>query len=281
MSYIWLIGSQYHPPTDPLDTTIGNVVDIDMAALMPNRKVAAVRVRQAMVPNISFTVMPSNQSFIFTILDNTQTITIPLGYYTRDALLVAVNTALTGAVTAPDSAVFTYNARTFTARIAASRGGVAQPFSLDLPPLVPPATYRDAPSIMALMGIDDRVLPITYDPLTDTGPIANPAPINSDADRYALITCDQAQGLRGTIESFAYQASPPRMPWHNGIVAVFPLPLPKGEISQYFPGDAAQWVQLVRGDANTVIRFRLSRDRYEYFGPTAIYWSMLLELWLA
>lgn len=278
MSYTWLVSSGDHVPFGSL--VIGDVLDIDLSTVMPGKRVTSVRIRRVMVPDVAYNVVLENQRFIITIGGVDYIVTVPVGYYKRDELVATVNAALTAALALTlHTAAFTYNSMTFCAPLVVRTGGVAVAYSVDIPPS---AVYRPAPSMLKLLGIDDRVLPIAYDPLVPAGPLANPGPVNSTVDRFALITCDQAHGLRGELTSLSANllSNPTRYPWHNGIVSIFPLELPKGQVTSYVPDNDAPWVHIVRSEANMILRFRLNRQEYERFGPMIIEWSMLLEVTL-
>jgi hypothetical protein len=66
--------------------------------------------------------------------------------------------------------------------------------------------------------------------------------------------------------------------WQNGLISLVPLTGNVGDVIEYFPENHAPWTTLVKPNTNGILTFRLGRDRYRYFGPDEISWSMELEV---
>jgi hypothetical protein len=260
---------------------------LDLSTLSPQRPVSEIRIRRAMVPNVSWNIVTQNQVFVisFAPFAATYTITLPNGYYNRDELIFEVNTQIAAALVATTySMVFNYNARTFQISITATDAGVPVAFRLDLPrDGTGKVEYKDYPNIYFMLGIDDVALVSLGTLITSATWSIHLGAVNSDPNRYAMITCAQANGLNGKINSFNYatgvitDVDPPVYAWQEGIVAIFPLELPKGKITDYAPEDDALWIPVVI-DQHQLLTFSLSQGEYLRFGPSYVYWSILLEV---
>src|SRR3990172_5405152 len=107
-------------------------------------------------------------------------------------------------------------------------------------------------------------------------------PFNPVMDRYLLVTCDQAKGINTPYDVIANQ------PWHDGIVAMVPLGISPviGSIVNYDTDDDAPWGAIPAlhktffGAAinDELLTFHISRNRYRYFGPTHVYYTLLIEV---
>lgn len=267
MSRRWLIQAKDYP--DPVTNAWGDTVTIDLRPLLPAAAVSAVRVRKAMIPYIAWNVTDDNNIWRIRVgvepADTLYTVTLDPGNYSRSSLVKAlvdeVNTLL-----AATNYVFSiaYNSSTFITTISLTdANAIAIPFSIDTTTVA-----NLSPSLLQLLGFAGPIIPSTPSAISSTGALT----INDD--RFLLITCDEARGSAGVLDSLS-----PSM-WHDGIIAVVPIPTSAtvGDVITYTPEDSSPWIGLVRTNTNAAITLRLARSSYSRMGGSQTSWAIELEV---
>jgi hypothetical protein len=269
MSYKWQVDSELHSPTSP--ASFGNVVVVNLTPLVKNTNISRVRIRRMFLPNIIYNITANNNVITILIAAIPYTITIPVGYYSGIGIAATI-TALFNATIAPATYLVELLWDTTNFRVTISvRQTVPAP-----PPIVYVPYTLTAPVVVAMETPDVlQLLGFNVNPLVSlTGLELSNGPLNIVSDRYALITCDEAHGMNGALYSLGTTVKP----WHDGLISVVPLTGSQGDIIEYFPEDDAPWITLSKPNTNNTLTFRLGRDRYRYFGPSEISWSMELEV---
>ena len=264
-SYIWIVDSGYNVPAGA--TTIGDAVAVDINLRAPLLKPSAVRVREVYVPNVTYNITTNNNAFTIRVNAIDYPTSIPVGYYTAAALVSAVKNALVAVLALTiylPSLTASVSSYLTTLTVTDTMTSTLTPFAFATPVVVD----DDTPSLLFLLGWDEGSSPI----VSITGTATSDGPINSDCDRLTMITCDQAIGMNGAIDSLTPKD------WQSGILTTFNVDMPKGQVIDFTPRDDATWVTLVRPPVDGVLTFRLSRNYYRYFGPSRIYWTMVLEV---
>jgi hypothetical protein len=209
---------------------------------------------------------------------NTYTITIPTKAYNPGTNLLATIPALFAA-TAMGLTTYVlemlWDTQSYLVTVNVRDTSILPPNFVPYSLVSTLVTPGDTPNVLQLLGFATNPLVSLVGTETSYGPL------NSNSDRYAVISCDEARGMNGAIYSVDSKPTPTLAigkDWHNGMIALVPLTGDPGDIIEYFPEDKAPWSTLPKGSTNGTLTFRLGRDRYRYFGPTQISWSMELEV---
>ncbi|MFA5091086.1 MAG: hypothetical protein WC483_00360 [Candidatus Paceibacterota bacterium] len=248
----------------------GDQVSIDLTTrLPPPSEVTAIRIRNASVPYIVYNVLTANQTVELTIGGIVYTVLVTPGYYSGASLLTAIKNLLATAIALTPYVIdLTFSAVTYLTTITLVDTGAPPPgyfpFTLSTP-LVAPVT---TPSILTMLGFATNPL------VSLTGNETSGGPLNVISDRELFITCDQARGAMGRIDSLAGPT------WHQGAAMRVEIPTSAsaGDVINYAPESNAPWITLVRGNTAGAITFRLSRTDFSTMGPTQVSWVMTLEV---
>jgi hypothetical protein len=263
MSRRWLIQAKDFPTAPGV---WGDSATIDLTTLLPSPNITAIRVRKAMIPMLIWNVTSDNQTARLTVGGPTYTVTLTPGYYSGSSLATALanalNTAL-GATTFSVSIVTNPSSYLTTITVTDSAIPGPAPFTLDTISL---ATL--SPSILTMFGFGT-------DPLVSlTGVETSTGALNVVTDRFLLITCDEARGNMGIIDSLNPSA------WHKGIICVVPIKVAvnPGDVICYTPEADSPWINLVRPSTNNAFTLRLSRNDYPTMGGQQTNWAIELEV---
>lgn len=262
MSRNWIIQAKDYPSAPG---EWGDTCTIDVRPYLPNGTVTAVRVRSITIPFLVYNVMSDNELLTMTIGGVAYTATIPHGFYTGAALMTVAKNALNLAIALSMHTVdIQFDSTSYRVTITVSDGGGIQPFDLA-------ALNINGYSISIL-----RQFGFTNDTIHNVAhaAVVSDGPLNTSADRYFLLTCNEANGKHGVYESLSTKD------WHDGIIAYIPIPwsVNPGDVFHYEPPEDTRWVNLVRGSTRGLLTFNIRRANFLSLGPAQIDWTMELEV---
>lgn len=264
MARRWIVRAKDYPSAPGV---WGDSATIDLTGLLPAAAVSSVRVRKAMIPMLCYNVMIDNQTLRLTVGGPTYTVTILPGFYSVTSMITAIKAAINAALVAtPYVFDMAFSPITYRVSIAITDTSIPAPapFTLDTTTLA-----GLSPSILTMMGY-------STDPLVSlSGSEISNGAANVVTDRLFYITCDEAKGRHGVIDSL----SP--LPWHDGIICVVPIETntcASGDVIMYDPEDHAPWVSLVRTNTNGTITLRIAREEYPTIGSSQVSWVIELEV---
>ena len=262
MARRWYLQAKDYPESA---TEWGNLVTVDISALLPRLGISALRVRKLVIPYLGYNVVPNNATVVLTIDAADYSVTLDSGYYTAATLLAALNAGFAVQLAATTHAFLaSFSTSTFLTTILVTTLGVGAPFTLTGTVLAPDTT----PNLLTLLGYTPPAL------VSLTGLEVSPGPLNVVTDRCLFVTCDEARGAHGALESLSATT------WHDGIIAIVPLAasVNVGDTVVYVPETDSPWIGLVRGHTGGTISFRLVRNDYQTMGCNQINWVMEIEV---
>ena len=266
MSYTWVVDSELHSPALP---AFGDVVEINLAPLIKNPNVSRIRIKRIFLPNLIYNVVTNNQNASITVAAVNYPIVVPAGYYDGMGLCATISGLFNVALAATTYVTeFLWDATNFLVTINVRNTAIPPPNFVPYTFTSTLVTPTESPDLHQLLGFNTNPL------VSVTGTELSDGPLNVVADRYAIITCDEAMGVNGSV----YGLGTPVKAWHDGVVSVIPLTGNSGDIIEYFPEKDSPWIILPKSDTAGRLTFHLGRDRYRYFGPTQISWTMILEV---
>lgn len=264
MSRRWLIEAKNHTL---IPGVWGDVVSIDLRPLLVTPqgaqypKITSIRLRKVMIPFVIWNVTTDNQTLTITIAGVPYVATVPVGYYSGTALITAVTGAINAALGATPNTISILLGADY--RVTILVNPFPTPYTLDSTTIA-----GLSPSILTMFGF-------ATDPLVSVGGTeTSTGPLNVVTDRCLIVTCDEAKGANGRLDSLSPLA------WHNGIVSIVPIEVSvnSGDVIAYLPEDDAPWVDLVKGNTNGYLTLRLCRLDYPTMGVAQLSWVTELEI---
>ena len=258
MSRHWLVEAKDHTLTPG---SWGDVVSIDLRQILAIPNLTSLRVRKVMIPFIIQNITADNQTATISFAAFPYVAVVPVAYYSGTALITALTGALNTALGATPNTVSITLGADYRVTITVNPGPT--PFTLDTTTIA-----GLSPSILTMLGF-------TTDPLVSAGGTEiSTGILNVVTDRCLLITCDEAKGAFGHLDSLSAK------PWHDGIINIVPIPVAvnNGDVISYHPEYDSPWIELVRPNTNGYITLRLARLDYPTMGPTQVSWVVELEV---
>lgn len=255
----------------------GNLVTINLTPIIGNFHVQGIRIREVHVPLIMYNITDNNNIIELNIPSGspypppTYSITLAPGSYSAAGLCSAIIDAFTTAFIATTySFVATFSDVDFLTTLQLVDSALPPPgfvsYDLRCNWVVPDET----PPLFQLLGFGTGTVLIA----SATGSETSPAPMNSTIDRLGLITCRECVGM---VTAYGSAEAPT---WHDGLVSHFPLTGNVGDVVDYMPGHDAPWIKISKEPNGpiTVLNLELHRDAYQFFGPTEIDMTLIIEL---